>query len=177
MTNYSIFNKSNSPLYTEITNTFSSPGIESAPAEDAAKSGLLYTLSSGSVSVPSGSSLLLQVSNPGGSGKTMYVSRVMGGVTAAAAVLMHSGGTITGGTTPTPVNMLFGSSNVSSMTTRQNTGSLTGTPVTFASLPVTAGLYTIPIGGSIVVPPGQTFTVTVGTGALNASAVVTWWEF
>ncbi|MCS7459587.1 hypothetical protein N0M98_05485 [Paenibacillus doosanensis] len=177
MTNYSVFNKSNSPLYTQMTNTYTSPGIESEPEGSAAKSGILYTLSSGSVSVPASQSLLLQAVNPAGSGKTMYVSRIMGGVTGSAAVFVYSGGTITGGTNPVPVNMLFGSTSKSSMTTKQSTGTLGATFINVISLPVSSGLYSIPLTGSIVVPAGQILTVTVGTGALTASINIVWWEF
>ncbi|WKL04249.1 hypothetical protein Q0F98_14510 [Paenibacillus amylolyticus] len=31
MTNYNVFNQSNRPLFTQLTNTFSAPGIEASP--------------------------------------------------------------------------------------------------------------------------------------------------
>lgn len=177
MTNYSIFNKSNSPLYTQSTNTYLIPAIESTPEGDAAKSGALYILSTGSVSVGAGSNLLLQITNPLASGKTIYVSNLIGGVTAAATVTIQKSGTITGGTTPTPFNANLGSANTSVVTTKQNTGTLGGSPTSFISVPVTASMYSLAFGGGIVVPANQTLSITVGTGALTASAILTWWEY
>jgi hypothetical protein len=177
LTNNSVFNQSNSPLYTQSTNTYLVPGIENGPAGDAAKSGAFYIFSSGSVSVGSGASLLIQVANPSGSGKTLYMNSLLGGVTGAATVNVLKGGTLTGGTTPTPFNANFGSSNTSVATARQNTGSLTGASTGFLAIPLTAGMYFIEFGGGIVVPANQTLSVTVGTGALTASAVLSWWEY
>ncbi|MFD0678044.1 MULTISPECIES: hypothetical protein [unclassified Paenibacillus] len=64
MTNYSIFNQANAPLYTNMTNTYANPGVETLPEGNAAISSLLFTLTTGSVSVSSGQSLLLQAANP-----------------------------------------------------------------------------------------------------------------
>ncbi|MFD0673323.1 hypothetical protein [Cohnella sp. GCM10027633] len=177
MSNYAIFNASNNPLYTQSTNTYLVPAIEGSPESDAAKSGQLYILSSGSVAVGGGSSLLLQIANPNGSGKTVYVSSIMGGVTAAVTLNAFKGGTITGGTTPTPQNANFGSANASIATTRQNTGTLGGTPTNIASVPLTAGMYQLQFAGGLVVPPNQTLTVTLGTTASTSSAIITWWEY
>ncbi|MCR8631014.1 hypothetical protein [Paenibacillus radicis (ex Xue et al. 2023)] len=177
MTNYSIFNHANAPLYTNMTNTYANPGVETLPEGNAAISSLLFTLTTGGVSVSSGQSLLLQAANPAGSGKTLYLSKVMGGTTAAATLLFYSGGTITGGTTPVPVNSNFGSSNASIITSKQNTGSLTGTPTTVITLPITAGMYLVALGGAFVIPAGQTFTATLGTGALTGSINIIWWEY
>lgn len=177
MTNYTVFNKSNSPLYTQSTNTYLTPAIEGAPESDAAKSGILYIASSGSTAVGSGSSLLFQIANPGGSGKTIYVSSVAGGVTAAVTLNLLKGGTITGGSSPAPFNANFGSSNTSIATVRQNTGTLGGTSTNFMSIPLTSGMYMLIFGGGVVVPPNQTLSITIGTAAATSSAALTWWEY
>ena len=39
MTNTNVFNQSNGPLFTQLTNTFASPGIGAAPDTGAAASG------------------------------------------------------------------------------------------------------------------------------------------
>lgn len=39
MTNYNVFNQSNRPLFTQLTNTFSAPGIEASPDSGAAAAG------------------------------------------------------------------------------------------------------------------------------------------
>ncbi|RAI99165.1 hypothetical protein DET54_103304 [Paenibacillus pabuli] len=177
MTNSHVFNQSNGPLYTQLTNTFSAPGIESTPEGGAAAAGSSFTLTTGSVSVGAGLNLLLQVVNATGSGRTLYVSRISGGTTAAATLTVYSGGTITGATTTTPVNTLLGNANASVMTTRQNTGTLTGTFTSLVSIPLTAGIYMLNLNGSIIVPPGQTLTISVGTGSQTAAINLSWWEF
>ncbi|MFC5403511.1 hypothetical protein [Cohnella soli] len=177
MTNYTIFNKSNNPLYTQLTNTYLVPAIEGTPGGDAAKSGAFFILTTGSVNVGGGNSLLLQITNPNGSGKTVYISGVMGGVSEAATITIEKNGTITGGTTPTPFNANFGSANTSIVTAKQNTGNLTGTPTTFTSVPLTAGMYELKFNGGIVVTANQTLSLTIGTGAITASANLTWWEY
>jgi len=176
MTNYSAYNNIGNPLYTQLTNTYAAPGVEALPASDAAKNGSLFVLNSGSIALAGGQSILLQIANPLASTKIVYISSVSGGVTAAATVTLHSGGTITGGTTPTPFNMRLGSANASVVTTRQNTGTLGGTPTNFLTLPVAAGQYTLSLGGSVVVPANQTFTVTIGPGAATAAIAIIWWE-
>ncbi|MFC6226602.1 hypothetical protein ACFQI7_02185 [Paenibacillus allorhizosphaerae] len=81
-----------------------------------------------------GQNLLLQISNPAGSGKTMFVSRVSGGISiAGATIAILKNGTVTG-TTVTPVNLNFGSSNTSVMAAKSATGTVTGSPVTVISL-------------------------------------------
>ncbi|MBO7748811.1 hypothetical protein I8J29_32035 [Paenibacillus sp. MWE-103] len=176
MTNYHIFNTEQNPIYMQQSNVFASPGINGAPELDAAKNGVLYILNSGSVSVGSGSSLLLQAANPVGSGKRLFVSRVAGGTTAAAALTIASGGTIAGGTTPAPFNALFGNSAASAATTRQNTGTLGGAPTTVMTMQVTSGMFAIDFSGSLVVQAGQTISLTLGAGALTGSLNLTWWE-
>jgi hypothetical protein len=179
MTNYSVFNKSNDPLYTQLTNTYLIPAIGNTPEGDAAKSSVLYVVSSGSVAVAGGNSLLMQIANPSGSGKTLYVSSIKGGVTAAVTLAVFKGGTITGGTTPTPVNANFGSSNASVVLTARynNTGTLGGSPTGMMAIPLTAGMFELYFGGSVVIPPNQTLSITIGTAAATSSAVFTWWEY
>ncbi|WP_135557323.1 hypothetical protein [Paenibacillus cymbidii] len=175
MTNYSVYNNIGNPLYTQLTNTYAAPGVEALPASDAAKNGSLFVLNSGSIALSAGQSILQQIANPSAGTKTFYISSVSGGGTAAATVTLYSGGTISGGTT-TPFNMRLGSANASAATARQNTGTLGGTPASFLTVPVTAGQYTISLGGSVVVSANQTFSVTIGPGAATASLAIIWWE-
>ena len=158
-------------------NTYVSPGVEATPDAGAAAAGRLFSLTSGNVSVGSGSSLLLQVVNPAASGRTLYFSQVIGGTTAAASLILYRGGTLTGGSVLTPINNLFGSSITSVMTAQQVTGSITGSPVTLISIPLTAGAYSTRLPGTIIVPSGQSMTLSLGTGALTGSLNVSWWEF
>ena len=178
MTNYFVFDTVNNPLYTQMTNTYTAPGIEGGAEGDAAKSGVLYVLTSGSTAVAANQNLLLQVTNPGGSGVSMYISSITGGSSAAATVTLYSGGTVTGGTTPTPFNALFGSSNTSAMamTTRSVSSTITGSPTTFTTLLTAGSYFYLPYAGQLIVPPGRSITVSVGPGALTAAANITWWE-
>ncbi|AZN38665.1 hypothetical protein [Paenibacillus albus] len=176
MNNYNIFNTEHNPIYMQQNNAYTSPGVIEGPEADAAKNGILYILNTGSTSVGSGSSLLLQATNPSGSGKKLYISRIAGGTTAAATLTVASAGTITGGTTPTPFNALFGSSKTSIATTKQNTGTLGGTPTTCFVTPLTAGLFDIAFAGSLIVQENRTISVTLGTGSLTGAINLTWWE-
>ncbi|QHW32451.1 hypothetical protein GZH47_17625 [Paenibacillus rhizovicinus] len=176
MNNYNVFNTEHNPVYMQQNNNFTSPGINGLPELDAAKSGFLFILTSGSVAAGSGSSLLLQVTNSNGSGKKLYISGITGGTTAAATLTVLSGGTITGGTTPTPINALFGSATTSVVTTKQNTGTLGGTPTTVMAMQLTAGMYNVELSGGLIVQANQTLSLTLGTGALTGSINLTWWE-
>ncbi|NBD25322.1 hypothetical protein [Paenibacillus glycinis] len=176
MNNYNVFNTEHNPVYMQQNNVFTAPGINGPPELDAAKSGFLFLLNTGSVAVGAGNSLMLQATNPSGSGKRLYISRISGGTTAAATLAIASGGTITGGTTPVPFNALFGSATTSVATTRQNTGTLGGAPTTAMVMQITAGMYLIDFAGGLVVQANQTISMTLGTVALTGSINLTWWE-
>jgi len=175
MTNYSVFNNENSPVYMMANNGYAAPGIFAPSEYDAAANQRLFCLSTGNVSVGSGASLLLQISNPNASGRTLYISRIAGGASNSITLNAYSGGTITGGTTPTPFNAYFGSSTTSVAAARQNTGTLGGSPALFFTA-MTTDLYVIDLSGAIIVPANQTLTVTAGTGSLTASLNLMWWE-
>jgi len=175
MTNHSVFNNENSPVYMLTNNGYVSPVIISPAEYSAASSQRLFCLSTGNVSVGSGASLLLQIANPNGSGRTVYLARVAGGASNTVTVTVASGGTITGGTTPTPFNTYLGSAVTSIVTARQNTGTLGGTPTSFFTA-MAADIYSINFNGTIIVPPNQTLTVTAGTGSVTASLNLIWWE-
>ncbi|MFS0872438.1 hypothetical protein [Paenibacillus xylanilyticus] len=179
ITNYNVFNQSNGPLFTQLTNTFSAPGIEASAESGAAAAGSFFALTTNNTAVPANQNLLLQILNAAGSGRTLRISRISGGTTAAATLVVYSGGTVStsGGSTPVPVNTLLGSTNASVVTTRQNTGTLGGAFTSLLSVPMTAGMYSLEFNGSIIVPPGQTLSVSVGTGNQTAAINLSWWEF
>ncbi|MBR2565384.1 MAG: hypothetical protein IKE29_12255 [Paenibacillus sp.] len=179
MTNTNVFNQSNGPLFTQLTNTFAAPGIGAAPDTGAAAAGSFFALTTINSSLPSNQNLLLQIVNASGSGRTVRIAGLFGGTTAAATLVVYSGGTVAipGSVTPVPVNTLLGNTNTSIVTTRQNTGTLGGTFTSLLSMPLTAGMYTLDLNGSIVVPPGQTLSISVGTGNQTAAINLFWWEF
>ncbi|MWC27355.1 hypothetical protein [Paenibacillus sp. MMS18-CY102] len=175
MTNYSVFNNENSPVYMQANNGYTAPAIVSPSEYDAAGNQRLFYLTTGNVSVGSGASLLLQITNPNGSGRTIYVSRIAGGASNSITLTVYSGGTITGGTTPAPVNGYLGSATATVVTTKQNTGTLGGGPVSIFTA-MASDLYVVDFEGAIIVPANQTLSVTVGTGSLTASINLVWWE-
>ncbi|WP_336774821.1 hypothetical protein [Paenibacillus sp. MMO-58] len=177
MTNYSVFNSENNPLYILLNNRYSSPAIVAPPEEDAAASGRFFMVTSASTAVGAGSNLLIQIFNPNGSGRSLYLSKISGGVSAAATVNLYSGGTVTGGTTPTPFNMQLGNTTTSVATSRVATGSVSGTPTLFYTTLLAAGLFEVAFAEGLIVAPNRSVTISVGTGAITAAANISWWEF
>jgi len=177
MANYSVFNQIENPLYTQQVNTYIAPGIDSTPEGSASKAGVLFGVNFAST-VTTSAPLVLQVTNPLGSGKDMYISRVAGSAAAAAVILtIIKNGTVSG-TAVTKVNLNFGSSTVSVMTAQSATTAIIGTPVTVASLLLSAGPFLINYTGSIIVPPNNSLTVsaTISSGTSASTASINWWE-
>jgi hypothetical protein len=129
-----------------------------------------------SASVPAAQNLLLQASNPPGSGKTMYISRVFGSSSSGVNLTLLKNGTFTGSPI-TPVNLNFGSANASSMTAQGATGTAGGSPTSILSLLLPQQPFILNLDGSIVIPPGSSLIVMIGTGTTNASAQIQWWEY
>ncbi|WP_088833691.1 hypothetical protein [Paenibacillus tyrfis] len=154
MPNYSIFNRSNGPLYTQQVNTFSAPGIDSSPEGGAAMSGILFSANFSS-SITAAQDAILQVSNPANSGKTMYVSRIAGSSSISGTTVNVLKNATVAGSAVTPVNLNFGSTTASVMTVQSLAGTMGGTPVTILTLILAAGSFVLELGGRIVVPPGN----------------------
>jgi hypothetical protein len=178
MPNDSVFNQSSQPLYTEQVNTYIAPGIDSAPEGGAAKAGLLFGIPFSST-VTTAAPLVLQVSNPAGSGRTLYVSRVTSSTATAAVTLTLLRNATVGGTTITPINFNFGSALSSVMIARSSTTAATGGPATLVSLFLAVGPVIVDFTGQIVVPPGNSITasITIASGTSAATAAISWWEY
>ncbi|WP_341805915.1 hypothetical protein [Paenibacillus lupini] len=176
LTNSSVFNSENSPLYILLNNRYSSPAIVAPPEEDAAASGRFFMVTSASTAVGGGSNLLIQITNPNASGRTLYISKVSGGISAAATLNLYSAGTVSGGTTPTPFNMQLGNATTSIATARVATGSVTGSPTLFYTALLAAGMFEVVFTGGLIVPPNRSVAISVGTGAITAAANISWWE-
>lgn len=178
MPNDSVFNQSSQPLYTEQVNTYVTPGIDSAPEGGAAKAGLLFVIPAAST-VTSAAPLVVQVSNPVGSGRTLYVSRVTASTaTAVVTLTLLRNATVTG-TTVIPINYNFGSALTSVMTARTSNAAPTGSPATLLSLLLTVGPTIVDFAGQIVVPPGTSITLSlaIASGSSAATAGISWWEY
>jgi hypothetical protein len=102
-------------------------------------SGLLFGIPFAST-VTTAAPLVMQISNPGGSGRTVYISRVIGSTGTAAAP--------------------------------------TGSPATLMSLLLATGPVILDFDGRIIVPPGNslTITLTIGSGSTAATGSISWWE-
>lgn len=192
MPNNSIFDQSNSNLFGKLVNTYAAPGIVAPPDMGAAGSAgefvATFTTSS-SLGLLGGAVVgAIQISNPSGSGKTLYVSNITGGVGISLSLLssfsgsltLTRAGTITSPSTLTPFNALFGSSTASVMTARSSTTAISG-GTNFLSYPINPGMFSFNIGGGLVVPPNQTISITVSgaltvAGTLACFANMTWWE-
>jgi len=178
MPNDSVFNQSSQPLYTEQVNTYVEPAIDSNPEGGAAKAGMLFGAPFSST-VTTSAPLVIQVSNPGGSGRTLYVSRITGSAAATAVTLTLLRNATVSGSTITPINYNFGSAVTSVMTARTSTSAPTGSPATLLSLLLTVGPVIIDFTGQIVVPPGNSITIsmTIASGSSAATGGITWWEY
>ncbi|MFC5403510.1 hypothetical protein [Cohnella soli] len=192
MTNYSVFDSSVQPVYTHATNTYQSPAAVAPPDAGAASSGNEYNATattSSTLGALGGSVIIsLQIANPNGSGKTLYVSSVAVGTgvtlnllsSFSASLSFLKGGTLTSPSTVTPVNGNFASANTSAMTVRSSSAAPSG-GTDFMSLPVNAGQFISVQTGQIVVPPNQTLIVSLSAslsvaGTLSTTANITWWE-
>lgn len=176
MPNHNVFNSEVVPIYMEQINTYAAPGIESGQEWQAAVNGILFVANT-SGSITAAQNLLLQVTNSGVGGKTMYVSRIAGSISiAGATITIYQGGTFSG-TTVTPVNLNLGKATTSSMSAQRLAGTVGGSPVTLINAILSAGQYSSDYSGRIVVPPGSTLTVSIGLGAGTASANISWWEY
>ncbi|MBW4080917.1 hypothetical protein [Paenibacillus sp. S150] len=178
MPNDAIFNQSTQPLYTEQVNTYLAPGIDTLPEAGAAQSGLLFAVPFTST-VTASAPLVLQISNPAGSGRTVYISRVTASSAAAGVTLALLRNATVSGSTVTPVNFNFSSSVTSVMTARSSTAAPTGSPGTLMSLLLSTGPVIINLNGRIIVPPGNSLTLslTVASGSIAGTGGISWWEY
>ncbi|WNS43222.1 hypothetical protein [Paenibacillus sp. MMS20-IR301] len=176
MPNDAIFNQNSQPLYTEQVNTYVAPAIDTLPEAGAAMSGLLFGVPF-AATVTAAAPLVLQVANPGGSGRTVYISRVVGSTGAAAVTLTLLRNATVGGSTTAPVNYNFGSAVTSVTTARTAAAAPTGSPATIMSMLLAIGPVILDFDGRIIVPPGNSLTLTItASSSTAATGNISWWE-
>ncbi|MDQ0173989.1 hypothetical protein [Paenibacillus tundrae] len=192
MPNNNVFNPLSQPVYTSNTNTFTSPGIVAPPETDAGNTGNLYnagSTNSTTLGLLGGSVIAtVQLTNPVGSGRTLYVSRLSGGITVglnllssfSGSMILSANGTLTSPTTIAAVNSNLSSSNTSVATVRASASAPSGA-TTIMSMPLQAGPFASSVWGQYVVPPGQSINLTVSgslsvAGLLASTAYFAWWE-
>lgn len=192
MPNNNVFNPLSQPVYTSNTNTYTSPGIVAPPENNAGSTGNLYnagSTNSTTLGLLGGTVIAtVQLANPAGSGKTLYVSRLSGGITVSLNLLssfsgsmsLSANGTLTSPTTLTSVNSNLSSSNTSVATVRFSAAAPSGaTPL--MAMPLQAGPFLSNEFGRYVVPPGQAINLSVSGslsvgGLLASTAYFAWWE-
>lgn len=117
--NNSIFNNENGPLFVQSTTSITDATVIESQATAASKNGTFYAVSTGSQSIAPNNFLLLQLTVPINSGKTIYISRVSGGSIANTTIDLFFNATFAAaGTAVTPANFNAGSSNTSVVTAK-----------------------------------------------------------
>ncbi|AZN38666.1 hypothetical protein [Paenibacillus albus] len=192
MPNNSVFDQSNGKLFGQLVNTYAAPGVTAPPdnsATVAAREFITTFMTSSSLGILGGSVIAsIQISNPSGSGRTLYVSRISGGVGISLSLLssfngsltITRAGTISSPSTLTPFNTLFGSSATSAMTARSSTSAISG-GTSFFTVPLNPGMFSFDYTGGLVVPENQSISITVSAsltvaGVLSSNANMSWWE-
>lgn len=178
MPNDAVFNQNSQPLYTEQVNNYTAPGVGSSPEADAAMSGLLFGVPFAST-VTTAAPLVLQVSNPAGSGRTAYISRVTASTATSPVTLTLLRNAAVSGTAVTPVNFNFGSTLASVMTSRTAAAAPTGSPAILTSLLLASGPVILELNGRIIVPSGSSLTavITISSGSSASTGSISWWEY
>lgn len=175
-----------------MRNTYQTPGIISPPESNASQFGSLYSVNrSNSALVVLGltsATISLMITNPVGSGKTLFVSQVTGSIggssllssLSGSAVLVKSG-TLTAPSTLTPVNNNFSSTNISAMTAQSSVSTVSGGTIIF-SFQLVPGPFSKDYTGRIIVPPGNALAVSVTASSstvgltITSAANISWWE-
>ncbi|NUU77174.1 hypothetical protein [Paenibacillus xylanilyticus] len=170
----------------------STPGIVAPPENNAGSVGSLFnsgTTNSTTLGLLGGSVIVtVQLANPAGSGRTLYVSRFSGGITVSlnllssfsGSMILSANGTLASPSTLTPVNSNLSSTNISVAAVRFSTSAPSGA-TTLMTLALQAGPFSSNVFGSYVVPPGQSINLTVSGsltvgGLLASTAYFAWWE-
>lgn len=146
--------------------------------------GKYYMVSASALSIVLNGFLALQITNPADSGKTMYIDRVSGGLTATATVDILRNATFAAvGTTATPYNANWGAGDNSAMKAKyisQATDPTSGGTLLLSDSQA-SGPFEIGLGGRLIVP-GTTsdrqlyVRVTNGSVANTMSINIAWWE-
>jgi len=192
MPNYYVFDTNTSPVNVHMTNTYQNPGISAPPEANASNSGRLFSIfGSTSALVVLGltsATMSILLSNPSGSGRTVYLSQINGSIGGSSLLssltgnmFIVKGGTLTSPTTLTPANNNFGNTTTSTSTTQSSTAVISG-GTTVASFQLAPGPFAQHFSGSIIIPPGNAISATVSSSSSAVGLTMTsvlnfyWWE-
>ncbi|MEK5030190.1 hypothetical protein MKY96_01965 [Paenibacillus sp. FSL R7-0302] len=191
MPNNYVINDNDQPVYVEMTNTFRAPDISAPPEMSASQAAVLFSANA-SNSATIVLSLLsavisVRISNPAGSGRTLYLSRISGSIGGTSVLTSISGsfsivkgGTISSPSTVTPVNNNLASAAASSMTVQSSTAAISGGTV-LANVQIAPGVFSPAFTGSIIVPPNNVISISVSSSSAAVGTIISalslnWWE-
>lgn len=191
MPNNYVINDNDQPVYVEMTNTFRAPDISAPPEISASQAAVLFSANA-SNSATIVLSLLsavisVRISNPAGSGRTLYLSRISGSIGGTSVLTSISGsftivkgGTISSPSTVTPVNNNLASAAASSMTVQSSAAAISGGSV-LANVQIATGVFSPAFTGSIIVPPNNVISISVSSSSAAAGTIISalslnWWE-
>jgi hypothetical protein len=170
------------PNETEVINTFEDPVVTETSQARAAVAGQSYFLTTERLLVANNASLLLQITNPAGSGRTLHIGRIAGTANTNTIITFRRNGSFVGGTAITPVNGNFGSANLSVATATfitQVADAVGGDIFQDILQPAAGGITLFEYNGQIVMPPGTTFVIRLINNAGGGNILslnVSYWE-
>jgi hypothetical protein len=143
--------------------------------------GLLFSASTGPLALSGNNYLGLELSNPSGSDKEIYVAQIIKGAVPSTSFTLIRNGTFAGGALLTPFNSNFGSSNVPEAKLKaisQGTDPFSGA-ASMSTIIQSSGSILNDLGGRIILPPGTSLGIRAvnNTTQPNLLAVtICWWE-
>ncbi len=182
--NDKVFNESVAPLFTQSVNTYVAPTVIGVQEENATQSGVMYFLTTGSISVVASGFLVVQMTNPVASGNMINIARISGGATVNTRIdLLRNASFAAAGTSLTPRNTNFGYPDSSVVTAKyisQSTDPTTGGQLLHSFIqPSAGGVVTFNYDGRIKMTPGTTFVIRLANLATSANPMTSnigWWE-
>lgn len=192
MPNYYVFDTITRPVNVQMTNTYQNPGTIAPPETDASKSGRVFSVN-GSNSATVILALLsatisILITNPLGSGRTIYISQITGSIGGSSllssltgSMSIVKGGTLTSPTTLAPANNNFGNATTSVSTTQSSASTISG-GTTLTSFQLAPGPFAQQFSGRIIVPPGSSISAVVTSSSSAVGLTITsvlnvnWWE-
>jgi len=145
MPNYKIITASSDQLYVEST-----PGYIYGAA-----AGQVYDITTGSIDVVANGFLLVQLTNPANSGKTIYIARIAGGSLVNTTLDIFKNATFSGSGTPiTPHNNNWSYSDASACTAKyiNSATDITSGGTLMITFIQTGGQMLIAFDGRLVIP-------------------------
>lgn len=144
--------------------------------------GTFFSVTASGLSVAIGGSYLLQLTNPSGTSKTLYLYKfslsTSGTGTGINIQFIRNGSFPGAGTSVTPANTNFASTVPSVATFKHGTGSPSGTTIILTTLQ-SSQIYTEDINSVITMPPNTTLLIQINNTLLSLQSIAInlfWYE-